>query len=136
MFRLQPKPLSLDEVVAAVSGPSQGALVTFTGVVRDNSRGRAVVRLDYEAYEAMAVSQLRQIGDELSQRWPGVRTACVHRTGTLSPGELAVVIAVSAPHRAEAFEACRSFIEALKERATIWKKEFGAQGETWVGLGP
>ncbi len=136
LFRVQDAALSLDEVVAAVSGPGQGALVTFTGVVRDASRGQAVTRLDYEAYGDMARRQLLRIGDETEARWPGVRVAVVHRVGTLQPGELAVVIAASAPHRAEAFEACRAVIERLKTDVPIWKKEFGADGETWVGLGP
>lgn len=136
LFRVQAEPLSLDVVVRAVSAESQGGLVTFTGVVRDHSHGKAVTKLEYEAYAPMAEKKLAQIGREAALQWPGTRVAVVHRVGTLSPGELAVVIAVSAPHRREAFRACEHVIDRLKEDVPIWKKEFAADGEVWVGLGP
>jgi molybdopterin synthase catalytic subunit len=135
-FRVTPTPLRLEEVVEAVSGSGQGGLVTFSGAVRDNTKGRKVVRLEYEAYPEMAVKQLEAIGDEAARRWPGARLAIVHRVGTLVPGELAVVIAASAPHRNEAFEACRHAIETLKRDVPIWKKEIYEDGDVWVGLGP
>lgn len=135
-FQVQDRPLSLEQVVQAVSGAAYGGLVTFTGSVRDQTRGRAVVRLEYEAYAPMAERVFQQIGAEAAQRWPGSRLAIVHRVGVLRPGELSVVIAAAAPHRDEAFQACRHAIERLKQDAPIWKKEVFADGEVWVGLGP
>jgi MoaE-MoaD fusion protein len=128
--------LSLAEVVSQVEGPDQGAIVTFTGTVRHHGQIPQVARLEYEAYGPMAEEVLTAIALEIEQEWPGARVAIHHRTGTLAVGETAVVIAASAPHRAEAFEACRAAIERLKQRAPIWKKEMGADGAVWVGLGP
>lgn len=136
LFRLQDTPLSLQEVVDAVSAVSQGGLVTFSGAVRDHSKGKRVTRLDYEAYGPMAQKKLAQIGDEAREKWPGTQVAVLHRLGTLVPGDLAVVIAVSAPHRKEAFRACEYVIDRLKENVPIWKKEYAEDGEVWVGLGP
>jgi molybdopterin synthase catalytic subunit len=135
-FRVTPQPLSLDEVVRAVEGPGLGGVVTFSGQVRDQTRGRAVIQLEYEAYAPMAERVLAQIGAEAAAKWERSRLAIVHRVGLLRPGELAVVIAASAPHRAEAFDACRHAIERLKQDVPIWKKEIFADGEVWVGLGP
>ena len=109
-FRLSQVPLQLDEVVRAVGGTERGGLVTFTGTVRSETRGRRVRSLSYEAYPAMAERSMASIGREIESRWPGSRVAIVHRVGTLEPGEPAVVIAVSAPHRAAAFEGCRHAI--------------------------
>jgi MoaE-MoaD fusion protein len=136
LFRVVERPPTLDEVVAAVRDAARGGLVTFTGVVRDESRGRQVVRLTYEAYASMAERVLAGVGAEAEQRWPGVRLAIVHRVGVLQPGDVAVVIAAAAPHRSEAFEACRFAIERLKRDAPIWKRETYQDGEEWVGLGP
>lgn len=136
LFRVQSTPLSLDEVVHAVSDPGQGGLVTFTGVVRNHSRGKTVTRLDYEAYGEMAQKQLARIAEEATRTWPGTRVAVAHRVGSLVPGDLAVVIAVSAPHRKEAFRACELVIDRLKEDVPIWKKEYAEDGAVWVGLGP
>jgi molybdopterin synthase catalytic subunit len=129
-------PLSLDEVVACVVAPEQGGIVTFTGTVRRQGQQPNVVRLEYEAYAAMAEEVLASIATEIEGEWPGTRVAVHHRTGALAVGDIAVVIAASAPHRAEAFEACRAAIERLKQRAPIWKKEIGEDGAVWVGLGP
>jgi molybdopterin converting factor subunit 1 len=136
LFRVVDEPLSLQPVVDAVSRVSQGGLVTFTGAVRDHSKGKRVTRLDYEAYAPMAEKKLAEIGAEARDKWPGTEVAVMHRVGTLAPGELAVVIAVSAPHRKEAFRACEYVIDRLKEDVPIWKKEFAEDGEVWVGLGP
>jgi molybdopterin synthase catalytic subunit len=130
------EPLSLDRCVAAVAGPDAGGLVTFTGYVRRHSHGATIERLDYEAYGAMAVKVMAALVDEIEAELPGVRLAVEHRTGTLAVGELAVVIAAAAPHRAEAFTACRAMIDRLKDRVPIWKKEHSTEGEVWVGLGP
>jgi MoaE-MoaD fusion protein len=135
-FRLSEVALELDEVVRAVGGTERGGLVTFTGTVRSETRGRRVRSLGYEAYPAMAERAMASIGGEIESRWPGTRVAIVHRVGTLEPGEAAVVIAVSAPHRAAAFEGCRHAIERLKADVPIWKKERFEDGEEWVGLGP
>lgn len=129
-------PLSLDRCVAAVSGPGMGGIVTFTGAVRRHSRGVTVAHLEYEAYGAMAVREMTRLCDEIEAELPGVALAVEHRTGRLEIGDLAVVIAAAAPHRAEAFTACRAMIDRLKDRVPIWKKEVGDDGATWVGLGP
>jgi molybdopterin synthase catalytic subunit len=136
LFRVVERPLQLSEVVEAVSGVEAGGVVTFSGAVRSHTRGRQVLRLEYEAYGAMAERVLASIGSEAAERCPGSRLAIVHRVGVLVPGELAVVIAAGAPHRAEAFDACRHAIERLKADAPIWKKEVYADGSVWVGLGP
>lgn len=135
-FRVVDRPLDLDEVVSAASGEAYGGLVTFTGSVRAETRGRRVVRLEYEAYRPMAEKMLGRIGAEIGERWPGTRAAIVHRVGTLRPGELAVVIAAAAPHRREAFRACEYAIERIKADAPIWKKECYDDGEVWVGMHP
>ncbi len=136
LYRVVDRPLELAEVISAVSQAGRGAVVTFSGAVRDNTRGKAVTHLEYEAYVPMAERVLAEIGAEAEQKWPHSRVAIVHRVGSLIPGELAVVIAAAAPHRAEAFRACEHVIERLKQDVPIWKKEFGADGSVWVGLGP
>lgn len=128
--------ISLADVIAVIEGPEQGGLATFTGYVRRHGQQPNVARLEYEAYVPMAEEVLTAIADELEREWPGTRVAIHHRTGVLVVGEIAVVIAASAPHRAEAFAACRAAIERLKERAPIWKKEIGEDGAEWIGLGP
>ncbi len=136
LYAVVDRPLSLQEVVEAVSGPGQGGVVTFSGAVRNQTRGRRVLRLEYEAYGEMAVKKLEELGAAAARQWPGTRVAIVHRVGVLEPGELAVVIAASAPHRAEAFAACSFAIEQLKLDVPIWKKEIYEDGDVWVGLGP
>lgn len=136
LFRVVDRPPTLEEVVAAVRHEARGGVVTFTGLVREESRGQQVVRLTYEAYVAMAERVLADVGRQAEERWPGVRLAIVHRVGVLLPGDVAVCIAAAAPHRAEAFEACRFAIERLKLDAPIWKRETYLNGESWVGLGP
>ena len=128
-------PLDVNEVIRLVAHEGAGGIVTFTGVVRRESHGHKVERLEYEAYQSMAEERIGVIAGEL-ERTPGVRVAIHHRVGRLAVGEIAVVIAASAPHRAEAFAACRDAIERLKVEVPIWKKEIGEQGEEWVGLGP
>jgi MoaE-MoaD fusion protein len=129
-------PLSLDRCLAAVTGPEVGGVCTFTGLVRRHSRGITVERLDYEAYGAMAEKVMNALIVEIESEIPGARLAVEHRLGSLSIGDAAVVIAAAAPHRAEAFTACRAMIDRLKDRVPIWKKELGTDGATWVGLGP
>ncbi|MCS6915834.1 MAG: molybdopterin converting factor subunit 1 [Myxococcales bacterium] len=134
--RLSRSPIGLEEVIAAVSDPGCGGMVTFTGLVRRSSRGRTVLRLQYEAYEPMALRALAALIESIEAARPGVRVAIVHRLGTLAVGETAVVIAAAAPHRDDAFAACREAIERLKQEIPIWKKEITEEGEEWIGQGP
>jgi molybdopterin synthase catalytic subunit len=133
---LSESPLDPGAVVARVAGPDAGGVVTFTGAVRSSSRGRAIHHLEYEAYAGMAEAELEKIADEAGARWPGVRVAIAHRTGRLEIGEVAVVVAAAAPHRAEAFEAARFAIDELKQRVPIWKKEVAEDGAWWVDERP
>ena len=129
---LSDRTLDVDEIVARVSGPDAGGVVTFVGNVRDHARGHSIQYLEYEAYPAMAEREMQKIADEAARRWPGTRVAIAHRTGHLEIGEAAVVIVAAAPHRAEAFEACRFAIDTLKQSVPIWKKEVATDGEYWV----
>jgi molybdopterin synthase catalytic subunit len=130
------EPLSLRDAVASVEHRGAGAVATFTGNVREHSRGQSIDHLEYEAYGPMALRVMRAIAAAIEARIPGARVAIRHRLGRLEVGEAAVVIAASAPHRAEAFEACREAIEALKRDVPIWKKEVSVTGTSWVGQGP
>jgi MoaE-MoaD fusion protein len=136
LFRVTDQPLVLDDAIRAVTTEEHGGVATFTGVVRSLSRGKRIVRLEYEAYAPMAEAKLAEIARQIAAALPGVRLAIVHRVGKLAVGEAAVVIAASAPHRAQAFEACRAAIDRLKESVPIWKKEIAEDGEEWIGLGP
>jgi molybdopterin converting factor subunit 1 len=129
-------PLHIEDVAAAVLGDEQGGVCTFVGHVRRQGTLPDVSHLEYEAFVPMALDVLTAIAREIELEYPGVRVAIHHRIGTLRVGEAAVAIAAAAPHRAEAFAACRVAIERLKQRAPIWKKEVGDSGAVWVGLGP
>ncbi len=135
LFQVVDRPLELSEVVAAVEGPGRGGVATFTGTVRAETRGKAVLRLEYEAYRPMAERKLAEIGGDLELQH-GAVLAIVHRVGVLAPGEPAVVIAAAAAHRTPAFRACEAAIERLKKDVPIWKREVFADGSVWVGLGP
>lgn len=130
------EPLGLQAVLEQVEHPGAGGVTTFTGNVRDWSRGAPVDHLEYEAYEPMALEVMGTIVRDIEARIRGTRVAIHHRLGRLAIGETAVVIAASAPHRAEAFEACRAAIEALKQDVPIWKKEVSPDGSSWIGRGP
>ena len=132
-FRVQSEPLDPRQVESRVADPSAGAIVTFIGTVRDHARGRQVMQLDYEAYAPAAEVILRQIGDEIRERWGLDNVAIVHRVGTLSVGEASVVISVSSSHREAAFDASRYAIERIKEIVPIWKKEHYEDGAVWIG---
>jgi len=125
--------LSLDRVVRAVQHAGAGAVVTFVGTVRNVNDGHAVTLLEYEAYASMACAEMARIVGELERELPGVRVAVHHRIGALHVGDAAVVCAASAPHRAEAFRACRGVIDQVKARVPIWKREHGPNGPYWVG---
>ncbi len=132
-FRVIDSEIDPRAVEAVVAAEDAGAIVTFTGTVRNHARGQQVTALDYEAYAPAAEKMLARIGDEIAERWPGVRTAITHRTGTLGPGETSVVIACSSAHRGEAFAAASWAIERIKEIVPIWKKEHYADGSIWIG---
>ncbi len=134
--RIVSAPIDPAAVAEFVTRKDAGAVVTFTGRVRDHARGEAVTHLDYEAYVPMAERVLDGIAADLERAIPGTKVVIRHRVGRLAVGDVAVVVAVSSPHRAEAFDACRRAIEALKAHAPIWKKEYAASGAVWVGMGP
>ena len=133
MFEIVSQPIDVEAVIGAVADSSTGATVTFIGTTRDHHEGRRVTRLEYEAYPEMALAELRKIGDAARRRWPIERVAIVHRIGVVPVGDASVVIAVSAGHRAAAFDACRFAIDRLKEVVPIWKKEYFEGGEIWIG---
>ena len=118
-----------------VRSPLAGAIATFTGTTRVQSRGRTVLHLDYEAYEEMAEQVITQIADELKRSYDLCEIAIHHRTGRVDIGEASVMIAVSAPHRQDALAACKDAIDTLKSRVPLWKKEFYEGGEEWIGRG-
>jgi molybdopterin synthase catalytic subunit len=129
-------PLELATVVAAVAHAGAGGIATFIGNVRGTSRGQTIVHLDYEAYDGMAARVMADIAARIARDIDGARVAIHHRLGRLVVGDTAVIVAASAPHRAEAFAACRAAIEALKADVPIWKREVSADGSTWIGQGP
>jgi molybdopterin synthase catalytic subunit len=134
-FLLSDEPLSLERCVDEVRDEDAGAIATFTGTTRRISRGRTVIELEYEAYEGMAETTMEGIAEELRTRYNVSNVAIHHRIGRVGVGETSVVIAVSAPHRADALAACRDAIDALKERVPLWKKEVYEGGEEWIGRG-
>lgn len=129
---LSDDPIDPGSLLAAVRRNSDGGLALFVGVVRDENDGHRVDRLEYEAYRPMAEAEMARIARELSQAHPEAQTLFRHRVGSLAIGDIAVAVAASAPHRAEAFAACRAGIEAIKRRVPIWKREFGPSGAVWV----
>jgi MoaE-MoaD fusion protein len=134
-FRLTAEPLSVDAVVDEVRSDAAGAIATFIGTTRVQSRGRTVLHLDYEAYEEMAEQVMAEIATELKSRYDLCGIAIHHRTGRVEIGEASVVIAVSAPHRQDALAACKDAIDTLKQQVPLWKKEFYEGGEEWIGRG-
>jgi len=134
-FRVTDEPLSLDAVVAEVADERAGAVATFTGTVRRQSRGREVTRLEYEAYAEMAEDVMAKLAADLLERYGLCAIAMHHRVGTLGIGEASIVIAVSAPHRQDALAACKDAIDRLKETVPLWKKEVYEGGEEWIGRG-
>jgi molybdopterin synthase catalytic subunit len=135
-IRLLEQPLSAEQCAAWVEDPGAGGVAVFVGTVRNQTQGRPVTRLEFEAYGPMALREMEKIAQSILQQWPAKRVAIHHRTGTLTIGEAAVVIAVSAPHRGAAFAACQYAIDTLKQTVPIWKKEVFEDGEVWVGSRP
>lgn len=132
LIQLIRQPISISKVMRYVRASSDGAVVGFDGCVRDNSSGRRTLYLEYEAYEAMALAKMKEIAAALHEKFAVGRVAMVHRLGRLEIGEASVFIAVAAPHRAAAFDACRYAIDTLKKEVPIWKKEFFEDGEVWA----
>ena len=136
MIKITEKAIDVQKVIDTASSLGAGAVNVFVGTVRNNAHGKNVLWLEYEAYETMAVAEIKKIIDEASHRWPLLGWAISHRIGTLKPGEVSVVVAVSSPHRRESFEACQYVIDTLKEKAPIWKKEVFEDGEEWISARP
>jgi len=134
-FLLSDEPLSLDRAIGEVRSDAAGAIATFTGTTRKESRGRAVSYLDYEAYEGMAEDVMAEIASELQSRYDLCAVAIHHRVGRVEIGDTSVVIAVSAPHRQDALAACKDAIDTLKQQVPLWKKEVYEGGEEWIGRG-
>jgi len=130
LVRLVTEPIDL--VSLSTTEPRDGALCVFVGVVRNENQGRPVLRLEYEAYEEMALPMMEEIAQEACRRFPVTTVRLVHRLGPLEIGEASVAVAVASPHRAEAFEACRFAIDTLKAKVPIWKKEHYADGTAWL----
>ena len=124
------------QCTAAVASPGSGAIDLFIGNVRDQTNGKPVLRLEFEAYKPMALQEMRKIAEKAREKWAIHGISLHHRTGILFPGDTAVIIAVSAAHRGAAFEACRFCIDELKKTVPIWKKEIFEDGETWVAAHP
>lgn len=132
IFELVSEAIRTREIVESLKAPEDGALVVFDGFVRDNFKGERTLYLEYEAYESMAYAKIREIGAHIRERFPVHRVAIVHRLGRLEIGETSVLIGVSSPHRAAAFDACRYAIDTLKRNVPIWKKEYFAGGAIWA----
>lgn len=132
-YRITDQPIRTEDALALVSHPDHGAAIAFVGTTREWTRGTRTVTLSYEAYTPMAISAMARIGDEITERWPGTLCAIIHRIGVVGINEISVVIAVSSPHRAEAYEASRYAIERLKQQVPIWKKEIYEDGSEWKG---
>ena len=134
MYKIVDEEIHKDEIINSVNVPTSGAVVTFDGIVRGFSHGKKVLYLEYEAYKEMAEKKMGVIEEEINEKWNLKDVAMVHRIGRLEIGQTSVFIAVSAPHRAQAFEACRYAIDRIKKDVPIWKKEVWENGEEWVGM--
>lgn len=128
--------LDIKTCVDFVTTLETGGIDVFIGTVRNNTKGKKVLQLDFEAYDKMAISEMKKIAEQALQKWSLNKIAIHHRKGILKVGEIPVIIAVSSAHRAAAFEACRFIIDTLKQTVPIWKKEFFEDGEVWVSTTP
>ena len=136
MIQITDQPIDVMSVIKAASSGGAGAIDIFIGTVRDNTQGKEVERLEYESYDSMAVKEIQKIAEQACKQWPVQKYAIVHRKGVLEIGDAAVVVAVSTPHRAESFAACKFIIDTLKQTVPIWKKEVFEDGESWVSAHP
>lgn len=132
-FEIVEEPIQIESMIEKVSRREAGAITTFLGTVREWTKGRKTLYLEYQAYKPMAVKKLAQIGKEIKEKWPDTEVAITHRIGRLDISSIAVVIAVSSPHRKAAYEANEYAIERIKQIVPIWKKEHWEDGETWIG---
>ena len=135
-IQISAKPIDVLGCIDKVMSPDAGGIDVFIGTVRDTTKGKKVVRLEFEAYESMALNEMKKIVEDAGNKWAVHKILIHHRTGTLAIGAIAVVIAVSAAHREAAFEACRYAIDTLKQTVPIWKKEIFEDGEVWVAAHP
>jgi molybdopterin synthase catalytic subunit len=133
MVQVTRDPIDVDAVTRSAYSDTSGAVVTFLGTVRQDRGGRKLLHLDYDAYPEMAKEKLEQVRAEILERWPADGVSLVHRFGPMKVGEVSVAIAVSCPHRKEAFEACEYAIDRIKEIVPVWKKEVFEDGAEWVG---
>ncbi|SDM81608.1 molybdenum cofactor biosynthesis protein MoaE [Siphonobacter aquaeclarae] len=136
MIAVTDQPIDIQACLDAVQSERAGAVDVFIGTVRNHNNARSVVRLEYESFDSMAIRKMTELAEEAARRWPVEKIAIVHRKGVLSIGDVAVVIAVATPHRAESFEACRWVIDTLKQVVPIWKKEIYDDGEEWLEAHP
>ncbi len=134
LIEMKAEPLDPAEAIAFVSNPASGGIGVFVGVVRETNEGNRVAEIDYTAFEELAIKEMSAVVAEARERWPLHRVAVAHSIGRLAVGDPSVVVAVSAAHRAEALDACRAIIDGVKDRAPIWKQEFGPDGTRWVNL--
>ncbi len=133
MIRIQTQPIETDELCRNVASENAGAVILFIGTTRRMTAGRETVRLEYDCYESMALSELNKLRDETLERWPLTGCAVVHRIGVVEIGEASVAVAISSPHRASAYEASQWLMDTLKKKVPIWKKEQWTDGETdWI----
>lgn len=135
-IKISDTPLVITQCIEWVMAPDAGGIDVFIGTVRNATKGKPVVRLEFEAYEPMAVKELQKIVQQAFVQWPLIKVSVHHRIGILTVGEVPVIIAVSAAHRDAAFEACRYIIDTLKQTVPIWKKEVFEDGEVWVAAHP
>jgi len=135
-IEISAKPLNIPFCIDWVMSPQSGGIDVFIGTVRDATKGKKVLELEFEAYERMALTEMRKIADDVLTRWPVHKILIHHRTGSLQIADIPVVIAVSAAHRDAAFDACRYAIDTLKQTVPIWKKEVFEDGEVWVAAHP
>ncbi|OZM56614.1 molybdenum cofactor biosynthesis protein MoaE [Lottiidibacillus patelloidae] len=133
LFQIVDEPIILQDLVDKVERREAGAVTTFIGTVREWTKGKRTVYLEYQAYKPMAIKMLKTIGDEIQSKWPNTKVAITHRVGRLDISDIAVIIAVSSPHRKQAYEANEYAIERIKQIVPIWKKEHWEDGETWIG---
>lgn len=135
-IKLLDTPLQLQDCANFIASNHSGGSAIFVGTVRDHTKGKTVIRLEFESYAPMAIKEMQKIAEQIKEKWPAEKVAIHHRVGNLAIGETAVIIAVSTPHRKAAFEACEYAIDTLKQTVPIWKKEIFEDGEVWVAAHP
>jgi molybdopterin synthase catalytic subunit len=135
-IEIHTEPLNIQQCIDWVMSPDSGGIDVFIGTVRNTTKGKTVLKLEFEAYNKMAINEINKITEQVFKQWPVQKVIVHHRSGTLQVGEIPVIIAVSAAHRDAAFEACRYIIDTLKQTVPIWKKEFFEDGEVWVAAHP